>query len=66
MISHAPSLPLSTALSSSLARSLKLYNNLVERCFRDCVQDFRGKSLDSGEEKVRCSAAAVDCPQQHH
>jgi hypothetical protein len=34
-------------------RSLKLYNKLVERCFNDCVQDFRSKNLDKEEEKVR-------------
>ena len=33
--------------------SLKLYNKLVERCFNDCVQDFRSKNLDKDEEKVR-------------
>ena len=32
--------------------SLKLYNSLVERCFRDCVDSFRRKDLDSAEEKV--------------
>ncbi|KAK2080824.1 protein transporter tim9 [Prototheca wickerhamii] len=31
--------------------SLKMYNNLVDRCFRDCVDSFRRKDLDSGEEK---------------
>jgi len=31
--------------------SLKLYNKLVERCFNDCVQDFRSKNLDKDEEK---------------
>jgi hypothetical protein len=32
--------------------SLKLYNNLVERCFKDCVLDFRSKNLAKDEEKV--------------
>jgi hypothetical protein len=44
--------------ASCLARrrpcSLRMYNSLVERCFRDCVESFRRKDLDSTEEKVRC------------
>ena len=32
--------------------SLKLYNNLVERCFTECVSEFRRRELDVGEEKV--------------
>ena len=32
--------------------SLRMYNSLVERCFRDCVESFRRKDLDSTEEKV--------------
>lgn len=31
--------------------SLRMYNSLVERCFKDCVDSFRRKDLDSGEEK---------------
>ncbi|KAK9800210.1 hypothetical protein WJX73_009657 [Symbiochloris irregularis] len=31
--------------------SLRMYNNLVERCFKDCVESFRRKELDSTEEK---------------
>lgn len=34
-------------------RSLKMYNNLVERCFRECADDMRSKSLSSKEEQVR-------------
>lgn len=34
-------------------RSLRLYNALVERCFKDCVDDFRSKNLAKDEEKVR-------------
>lgn len=34
--------------------SMRLYNNLVQRCFNDCVDDFRSKHLSDGEEKVRC------------
>ena len=34
-----------------------MYNSLVERCFKDCVETFRRKDLDSGEEKCvqRCA-----------
>lgn len=28
-----------------------MYNSLVERCFRDCVESFRRKDLDKTEEK---------------
>lgn len=31
--------------------SLRLYNGLVERCFKDCVDNFRSKSLDAAEDK---------------
>ena len=30
-----------------------MYNSLVERCFRDCVDTFRRKDLEPTEEKVR-------------
>lgn len=30
-----------------------MYNSLVERCFKDCVESFRRKDLDATEEKVR-------------
>lgn len=33
--------------------SMRLYNNLVQRCFNDCVDDFRSKHLTTGEEKAR-------------
>jgi len=36
-----------------------MYNNLVERCFRECSEDMRSKSLSSKEEQVReCSRRA--------
>mmetsp|Transcript_7164 Transcript_7164/g.12085 ORF Transcript_7164/g.12085 Transcript_7164/m.12085 type:complete len:80 (+) Transcript_7164:1-240(+) len=37
--------------------SLHLYNNIVERCFCDCVDSFRRKDLDTTEEKcvIRCT-----------
>ncbi|KAF5843393.1 mitochondrial inner membrane translocase [Dunaliella salina] len=36
--------------------SLKMYNNLVERCFRECSEDMRSKALSSKEEQcvVKC------------
>lgn len=35
---------------------MRLYNNLVQRCFGDCVDDFRSKHLTGGEEScvTRC------------
>jgi hypothetical protein len=30
-----------------------MYNSLVERCFRDCVDTFRRKDLEPAEEKVK-------------
>jgi Tim10/DDP family zinc finger len=36
-----------------LCCSLRMYNSLVEKCFRDCVDSFRRKDLESSEEKVR-------------
>lgn len=37
--------------------SLRMYNSLVERCFTDCVDSFRRKSLDKQEETCvrRCA-----------
>ena len=40
--------------------SLRMYNTLVERCFRDCVDSFRRKDLDSTEEKV-CHLPTAVC-----
>ena len=28
-----------------------MYNNLVERCFKECAEDMRSKALSSSEEK---------------
>lgn len=42
-----------TIALASHARSLKMYNNLVERCFRECSEDMRSKTLNSKEEQVR-------------
>ncbi|KAL4441805.1 hypothetical protein ABPG77_003721 [Micractinium sp. CCAP 211/92] len=38
--------------------SLRMYNSLVERCFKDCVESFRRKDLDATEEKCVQSCAA--------
>ncbi|XP_061365654.1 mitochondrial import inner membrane translocase subunit Tim9-like isoform X2 [Gastrolobium bilobum] len=37
--------------------SLKMYNSLVERCFKDCVNTFYRKSLTKQEETcvIRCA-----------
>lgn len=37
--------------------SLRMYNSLVERCFTDCVDTFRRKTLDKQEETCvrRCA-----------
>ncbi|MED6138122.1 protein transporter tim9 [Stylosanthes scabra] len=37
--------------------SLKMYNSLVERCFKDCVDTFYRKSLTKKEETcvLRCA-----------
>ncbi|CAI5526207.1 unnamed protein product [Closterium sp. Naga37s-1] len=34
----------------------RMYNSLVERCFKDCVDNFRRKTLDKTEEQCvkRC------------
>ena len=39
-------------------RSLRMYNNLVEKCFATCVQSFRRKTLEKDEERVRLSSRA--------
>ncbi|XP_059625243.1 mitochondrial import inner membrane translocase subunit Tim9-like [Cornus florida] len=37
--------------------SLRMYNSLVERCFKDCVDTFHRKSLEKKEENCvrRCT-----------
>ncbi|KAK4342913.1 hypothetical protein RND71_038729 [Anisodus tanguticus] len=37
--------------------SLRMYNSLVERCFTDCVDSFKRKTLDKQEETCvrRCA-----------
>ena len=50
----APSRPLLThpRRICPSSTSLRMYNSLVERCFRDCVDTFRRKDLEPAEEKV--------------
>lgn len=36
-----------------------MYNNVVERCFRDCVESFRRKDLDNGEERVGAATRII-------
>ncbi|GAB4818170.1 hypothetical protein N2152v2_005216 [Parachlorella kessleri] len=42
--------------SMQVRDSLRMYNSLVERCFKDCIENFRRKDLDAAEEKcvTRC------------
>mmetsp|Transcript_112497 Transcript_112497/g.195203 ORF Transcript_112497/g.195203 Transcript_112497/m.195203 type:complete len:95 (+) Transcript_112497:122-406(+) len=37
-------------------QSMNFYNNLVERCFNECITSFRTKALDNQEEQCvkRC------------
>ncbi|KAL0357354.1 UNVERIFIED_CONTAM: Mitochondrial import inner membrane translocase subunit Tim9 [Sesamum calycinum] len=44
-------------LFALVAFSLRMYNSLVERCFTDCVDTFRRKTLDKQEETCvrRCA-----------
>mmetsp|Transcript_87860 Transcript_87860/g.138689 ORF Transcript_87860/g.138689 Transcript_87860/m.138689 type:complete len:94 (-) Transcript_87860:74-355(-) len=39
-----------------MQESMNTYNNLVERCFSECVTSFRTKALDNTEEQCvkRC------------
>ncbi|CAE8611172.1 unnamed protein product [Polarella glacialis] len=39
-----------------MQESMNTYNNLVERCFNECVTSFRTKGLDGTEEQCvkRC------------
>eukprot|EP00871_Galdieria_phlegrea_P002352 jgi/Galph1/3117/GphlegSOOS_G1787.1 len=39
--------------------SLRLYNELVQRCFGECVESFRSKKLDGKEE-----ACVTKCAQK--
>ena len=40
-----------------------MYNALVERCFRDCVDSFRRKDLEPAEE--RCVAKCAEKFMKH-
>lgn len=51
----------SRSMRRCFAYSLRMYNNVVERCFRDCVDSFRRKDLDNSEERVRKAAKCPAC-----
>ena len=51
MCSHTKAGISNSLKPSNLAPSFR-YNNLVERCFKECAEDMRSKSLTSNEEKV--------------
>jgi mitochondrial import inner membrane translocase subunit TIM9 len=44
-----------------MADSLRMYNELVERCFGECVDTFRARKLDGKEEACiqKCSGKFV-------
>ncbi|EXC10652.1 Mitochondrial import inner membrane translocase subunit Tim9 [Morus notabilis] len=48
---------LSTKLAPNRKSCLRMYNSLVERCFNDCVDTFKHKSLQKQEESCvrRCA-----------
>ena len=48
---------LSITADEMLLCSLRMYNSLVEKCFKDCVESFRRKDLESTEEKVSITLA---------
>jgi len=50
--------------AARVARSLRMYNTLVERCFVDCVDSFRRKDLESAEEKVVYVCCKRTCREQ--
>ena len=48
-----------TCTDSLPTYSLRLYNGLVERCFCECVDEFRRRELNTDEEKVRCASLGI-------
>mmetsp|Transcript_26382 Transcript_26382/g.55160 ORF Transcript_26382/g.55160 Transcript_26382/m.55160 type:complete len:97 (+) Transcript_26382:242-532(+) len=49
-----------------LKDSLSMYNNLVYRCFDNCVTSFRSKALDKGEVSCveQCAARYIKMTQR--
>jgi import inner membrane translocase subunit TIM9 len=49
-----------------LSPSYSMYNNLVERCFGQCVGSFRSKTLEKGEASCveNCSARYIKMTQR--
>ena len=53
----------SLAAPHALPRSsLRMYNNLVERCFVTCVDSFRRKTLEKSEETARARRRPAPLP----
>ena len=46
--------------------SIRMYNNLVERCFSQCITSFRSKTLDGSEVSCveNCAARYVKMTQR--
>lgn len=45
-----------------MADSLRMYNELVERCFGECVDSFRSRKLDSKEVSIRLYCGLSSLP----
>lgn len=52
---------MATMQEMQMADSLRMYNELVERCFGECVDSFRARTLDGKEEACvrKCSAKFI-------
>lgn len=52
---------MATMQEMQMADSLRMYNELVERCFGECVDSFRARALDGKEEACvrKCSAKFI-------
>jgi mitochondrial import inner membrane translocase subunit TIM9 len=52
---------MATMQEMQMADSLRMYNELVERCFGECVDTFRARTLDGKEEACvrKCSGKFV-------
>merc|ERR1712087_259414 len=49
-----------------MTESMNTYNNLVERCFNECVTSFRAKTLEKSEEECvkRCVSKFMSFSQR--
>lgn len=52
---------MATMQEMQMADSLRMYNELVERCFGECVDGFRARTLDGKEEACirKCSSKFI-------